>query len=531
MKLRVSVAIAALVASRVSIGQPDNAPAGRWWSHMQVLANDELEGRLTGTQGHRKAVEYAAKQLERAGLKRSGTDGYFQPVQFIRLEIVERGSKLELVRDGKATPLDFADDAFLYPVPDLASTLEAPLMFVGHGLTILEKGIEDLKGLDLKGKVAVSLAGAPVSLPGPLGAYAQSIAERWKALKKAGALGVVRILNPDNMDIPWPRLANSRTEPDFTLADPSLNETAGLQLAVVVNPAQAEKWFADSGHTFAEIIAAARQDKPLPKFEMAGKLRVATRQSSQAVTSDNVVAVLPGSDPRLKDEYVVVSAHIDHLGLGSPVDGDRIYNGAFDNASGCSTVLETAATLAHGRERPRRSIVFLLPTGEEQGTLLLGSKYFVNRPTVPVEAIVADVNIDNLVALFPLKSLIAIGMDESDLGNDVRAVGAKLGLEILPDPQPKRVLFIRSDQYSFVRRGIPAVWPRVGFRAGSPEEVMYKKWLTERYHAPSDDLQQPINRQTAEDFNRAFAALVLQIANRDRRPAWNESSFFRRFVK
>jgi hypothetical protein len=377
--------------------------------------------------------------------------------------------------------------------------------------------------------VAVFLAGAPSSVLGPLSAHAQSVRERWKVFREAGALGWVRILDPNNMDIPWPRLSNSRDQPAMTFADSSLNDTNGLRLSVTVNPARAEKWFDGSGHSFAEIIAAARSNKPLPKFDLLARIRVAARQQSHRVVSDKIAALLPGSDPKLKDEYVVVSAHIDHLGIGNPINGDSIYNGAMDNASGTATVLDAAARMMESKEKPRRSVIFLLVTAEEKG--LLGSKYFAHRPTVPANAIVANVNVDNLLPLYPLKSLIVFGLDESNLGDDIRAVGSKMGLEIQPDPQPKRNGFIRSDQYSFIREGVPALALKVGFKAGTPEEATQKKWLTERYHAPSDDLQQPVDRETVEGFNRAFTALVVQVANRDTRPSWNEHSFFRRFAK
>lgn len=530
--MKLTSASAVLLCSLTCFAQnKGSAPAARWWSHMQVLASDKLEGRLTGSPGHRKAVEYAAQQLKKAGLKPAGTDGYFQPVSFVRQLIDESHSKLELLRGGTAEQLSFADDSYLVPVPDLASNLEAPLVFVGYGLTVPEKGIEDLKGLDLKGKVVVYLYGAPSFLPGPLSAHAQSIAERWRALKEAAAVGVVRVFDPDNMDIPWARLSTTRTKPNFSLADPLLIENSGLQVSVSVNPAKAEKWFEGSQHRFAEILALAKDNKPLPKFDLPARIRVTAKQISENVTSDNVVALIPGSDPKLKNEYLVVSAHIDHFGVGTPINGDSIYNGALDNASGCATLLETAASMAKAKQKPRRSVIFLLPTAEEQGTLLLGSEFFVRRPTVPINAIVANVNVDAILPLFPLKSLIVLGMDESDLGDDVRAVASRVELEILPDPYPKRVLFIRSDQYSFVRQGIPALWPREGFRLGTPEDAKIKQWLTERYHAPSDDLQQPMDRQSVEAFNRAFVSLVLQVANRETRATWNENSFFRRFAK
>lgn len=324
-------------------------------------------------------------------------------------------------------------------------------------------------------------------------------------------------------------MANSRTQPAMSFDDASLNETNGLRLSVQVNPARAEKWFEGSGHTFAEIISAAREEKPLPKFELQSTLRMKAKQRSHLVTSDNIAGLIPGSDRRLKNEYVVVTAHIDHLGVGTPINGDAIFNGAMDNASGTATVLDVAGRLAEFKQKPRRSIVFLLVTGEEKG--LLGSRYFAKRPTVRSGEIVANVNVDNFLPLFPLKSLIVLGLDESDLANDVRAVGSKVNLEILPDPQPKRNVFIRSDQYSFIREGVPALALKSGFRAGSPEEEIQKRWFAERYHAPSDDLQQPIDREAAESFDHAFTALVLQVANRETRPTWNANSFFRRFVK
>ncbi len=528
--MKPTLAVAVLLASLDCFAEKnDGAPAAGWWSHMQVLASDRLEGRMTGTPGHRKAVEYAALQFRKSGLKASGTDGYFQPVQLVSRQLDETQSKLKLVRNGKAEQLDFAEDGYISPAPELAPILEAPLVFIGYGLTLPEVGIEDLKGLDLKGKVVVFLSGAPSSVPGPLAAHAQAVRERWKALKETGALGWVRIMNPENMDIPWPRMANNRSQPSMTFADARLNEANGLQLSIIVNPDKAEKWFEGSGHTFAEILAVAKDNKPLPGFALPAKIRVAAKQNSKNVSSDNVVAAMPGSDPKLKDEYIVVSAHIDHLGVGKPINGDSIYNGAMDNASGSSTVLEIATAMAQAKHKPRRSVIFLLVTGEEKG--LLGSKYFAERPTVPANAIVACLNTDMYLPLYPLTSLTVYGLDESDLGNDVRAVGSKLGLEILPDLQPKRNGFIRSDQYSFIRRGVPALALKVGLKSGSPEEATQKKWLTEHYHAPSDDLQQPINRKTVEGFNRAFEALIWQVANRETRPSWNESSFFRRFAK
>lgn len=248
--------------------QLTDEPAARWWTHLEVLASDKLEGRLTGSPGHHKAALYAAEQLRRLGVKPAGTRGYLQPIKFVSRQVDEGESRLALARNGAENPLDFEEDAYFNPTPDLASSIDAPLVFVGYGLTIPELEIDDLKNIDVKGKVIVYLHGAPTSVLGPLSAHAQSTRERWKAVKEAGAVGWVRISDPNNMDIPWGRMASGRAQPAMTFEDAALNETNGLRLSVQVNPARAEKWFEGSGHTFAEIISAAKEDKQLPKFEL-----------------------------------------------------------------------------------------------------------------------------------------------------------------------------------------------------------------------------------------------------------------------
>jgi Zn-dependent M28 family amino/carboxypeptidase len=249
------------------------------------------------------------------------------------------------------------------------------------------------------------------------------------------------------------------------------------------------------------------------------------------VNSQNVVGVLPGSDAMLKEESVVFSAHLDHLGVGRPIDGDAIYNGAMDNASGVATLLDVAESLKESGITPRRSLVFVAVTGEEKG--LLGSRYFASSPTVAIDPakIVANLNVDMFLPIFPLRILTVFGLEESDLGDDARAVAEVLGIPAQADLEPKRNLFIRSDQYSFIRRGIPALALKVGFAPGSPEERIAKKWLTERYHAPSDDLNQPVDRPAAGAFNVAAARLLERIANRDERPRWKERSFFKRYAE
>jgi len=224
----------------------------------------------------------------------------------------------------------------------------------------------------------------------------------------------------------------------------------------------------------------------------------------------------------------VMSAHIDHLGIGKPINGDSIYNGAMDNASGVASILEVADHLKEANVKTKRSVLFVVVTGEEKG--LLGSRYYSLNPTVPVKSIVADINTDMFLPLYPMKILTVYGLDESSVGDDARAVAQEMGIKTQPDPEPVRNVFIRSDQYSFVRQGIPSVMVDIGNEKGSPEAAIEKKWLTDRYHAPSDDLNQPVDKQAAATFNLLVEALIERIANADAKPTWKANSFFRRYV-
>jgi Zn-dependent M28 family amino/carboxypeptidase len=506
---------------------PPVNPAQDWWAHVRFLADDKLQGRDTGSEGHRLAAKYVADNFQRAGLKPAGTDGYIQTVRFHSRRIVEEQSNLALVRNGQAEPIELGDEATLSMRVNQAPHLEAQIIFIGYGLSVPEANYDDLKGLDLRGKVVLLMTGGPSTIPGPLLAHYQ--ATRWANLKSVGVLGVISITNPKGMDIPWDRAKLARFMPAVSLTDASLDETAGQQLAVTINPARAEKLFAGSGHTFAEILETANAGKQLPRFALPASIRATVKIASEEIESQNVVGILPGTDPKLKDEYVVLTAHLDHLGVGQPINGDRIYNGAMDNASGVATLLETALTLHKTQKRLRRSVLFLAVTAEEKG--LLGSRYFAAHPTVPADAIIANVNVDMFLPLFPLHGLIVQGLEESNLADDLHRVGEALGIKILSDPEPERNAFIRSDQYSFIRRGVPAVSLKDGYTKGSPEQEIARRWRTERYHAPSDDVNQPIDFQAAADFNRAYLLVVESIANRAERPRWNSDSFFRRFAR
>jgi Zn-dependent M28 family amino/carboxypeptidase len=314
----------------------------------------------------------------------------------------------------------------------------------------------------------------------------------------------------------------------MSLADPALQETVGQAVAIAINPRGAEKFFAGSGHTFEEIQELARSNEPLPKFPLTASLQAKTAMKRDSLEAPNVVGLMPGTDRKLKNEYVVLSAHLDHLGVGRPVNGDSIYNGAMDDASGIATILEVARILKASGAKPKRSIIFLAVTAEEKGEL--GSRYFSAHPTVPAEQIIADINLDMFLPLYALKYLEVQGLGESTLGDSVRTAAKELGVEVQADNEPEQNRFIRSDQYSFIRRGVPALAFKFGYAPGSPEEKIRKDWVSTRYHRPSDDLSQPVDKAAAALFDRVILKLVERVADDAARPHWYADSFFRRFA-
>jgi Zn-dependent M28 family amino/carboxypeptidase len=315
----------------------------------------------------------------------------------------------------------------------------------------------------------------------------------------------------------------------MSLADPSLSDDEGLKIGVTMNPDHADKWFAGSGHDLKELLAMVDAGKPLPRFPLAPSLRAKVQVERRDLESQNVAGIRPGSDATLKNEYVVLSAHLDHVGVGEPINGDRIYNGAMDDASGVAALLDIAAALNEAKVQTKRSLLFVAVTGEEKG--LLGSRYFAARPTVELKSLVADLNMDMFLPLYPLHLATVWGLNESDLGDLARRVSKSLDVEVQDDPQPQRNVFIRSDQYSFIRRGVPALMIAFGSTKGSKEEEIAKQWLTNRYHAPSDDLNQPIDMKAAGQYNRLMMTLALAVANNSARPKWKADSFFRRFAQ
>jgi len=453
-------------------------------------------------------------------------------------------SSMSLVVDGKEEPLTLGTDAILSARAAQAGKVDAPLVFIGYGLHLPEAKYDDFDSAEipwpsLKGKVVVYINGGPSDLPGPLKSYART-APFSKALRDAGAAGAISIPTPKSMDFGWARVASGASQPGMRLAvtpdaaavaakHPALADEHGAMFGAAFNPAEAEKLFAGTGHTFAELLALADAQKPLPRFALNKSVRATVVGEHSTVESPNIVAKLEGSDPKLKGECVVVSAHLDHLGVGAPIHGKTIYKGAMDDASGVASVLETAKAFSESKVRPRRSILFVVFTAEEKG--LLGSRYFAGHPTVPEGAIKAALNLDMFMPIFPLKKLHVQGLEQSTLAIDAKKVGEEHHIVVAGDPEPDRNSFIRTDQYSFVQAGVPALAFKFGWEAGSPEYKAWRAWLAERYHSTADDLTQPVDLMAAAQFNSFYYDLARTVADDPEAQHYLDTSFFKRFEK
>lgn len=529
MTLRTRLFPGLLAAALFALPAQADAPAiARWWSHVETLAGPEFEGRLTGSPGYDMAAAYAAGQFKAFGLRPAGTRGYLQEVKFKVQKVLPEQSSAALVAEGQTTPLRVGPDLILSSRVPQPEAIEAPLVFIGYGLHLPEVGYDDFARQDLKGKIAVYVNGGPGDIPAALKAHSRGT-ETWRAAQAAGAVGLIALPTPKSMEIPWARQIDNALQSGMYPADPALRDVLKPKLSASFNPAEAQKLFARSGHSFAEVLALADASKPIMGFDLNQSLKASVATTVETVAAPNVVARLPGSDPKLAAEHVVVSAHLDHLGPNLTGKGAPYYAGAMDNASGVASVLEIARAMAAAPQKPKRSVLFVLVTAEEKG--LLGSKYFAGRPTVPARSIVAALNMDMILPLWKLESVIALGSDESTLGGLARQVADARGLRLVADPYPDRNSFIRSDQYSFIRTGTPSLSFKFGFAPGSPEAAIERAWRSDRYHSLADDLTQPVEKAEAVKFNAYLAALVTAVADAPARPAWHEASFFKRFAK
>ncbi|MCU0648253.1 MAG: M28 family peptidase [Gemmatimonadaceae bacterium] len=510
--------IAALIAAAMITPHLAHAQAERWWQHVKVLADDSLKGRDTGSPGYYSAARYVASQFKAAGLQPAGVDGdWYQPVDFVDVRVRGEGVQVALREKSTWSPLVPGHDLRLTARP-ATGDVEAPLVFVGWGLSLPQAGVDDLAGVDLRGKIAVHLNGVPNGLSGPMQAHGSR--SRWQGMRAKGAVGVLAVGAPGVWDESANRFGNT-----FSLADATLDDNADQRIAGTINPALMPRLLAGSGLSWDSLTAMARRGERLPGAALTVSLKGMLPTERRTVRSPNVVGMLPGTDPVLRNEVIVISAHLDHVGTmrGPALTGDSIFNGAMDNASGAATLIETArAVVAAGGNR--RTIVFAAVTAEEKG--LLGSRYYGAHPSMTRGTIVANLNTDMFLPLIPLKGVFAYGFDESDLADDLVAVTTSRGLEVYPDPEPHENRFVRSDQYSFIRQGIPALAFKVGYRPGTPDEQVWLAWVRDHYHKVSDDTAQPIDFGAAAAFNALYAELALRVANRATRPAWRKASFF-----
>lgn len=524
-----------------TVGSPDDSAADQAMStitaaairgDMRFLADDALEGRGTATRGHELAAKYMATRFEGMGLQAAGDNNtYYQsvPVRSLRTDVAK--SSLAITRN--ASPLSLTQHVDYLIVSDPVSpeqSVDAPVVFAGFGVTAPDQHYDDYKSIDVKGKIVALAQGAP-NFESSIKAHFSSTEVKGKIAADHGAVGIIAIDDPVSEAIyPFAKFVRDSANPDFRWLDkegrpndylPQIKGGAFLSISAT------RQLFEGSGHTADEIFNGVKEGK-LPVFPLPVTAKIHTVTESKDLHSPNVVAKLEGSDPILKGEYLVYTAHLDHLGIGKPVNGDAIYNGALDNASGSATILEVAQAFARVNPRPRRSILFLSVTGEEAGEL--GSEYFARYPTVAKNSIVADINIDEVFLLYPLEDVIAFGAEHTSLDAVIQRAAKRMGIVESPDPMPEQDVFIRSDQYSFVKQGIPAVMPSPGFKSPDGSKKAWDiatKWMDDTYHEPDDDMNQPnLDFDAAAKFARFTFLCGYYVTQDPARPTWNKGDFF-----
>ena len=506
--MRTAPALAALILAGLTAGGASAAPRSAaikdpdtkaWWRIAEAISGDAMEGRDTGSPGYDRAADIVVQRFKVAGLKPAGDNGgWFQvfPVHESRVETA--GTSFTVWRgDRSSTPLRFLHDISVRATDTLAPSLDADMTFRGYCAA------QDLT--DVRGKVVVCFNTKRAGLP--------SGGQRISAAAAAGAAGLIQIDDPYFTIEPprWPA-AYART---VTIA--GTKPPAGAAMPVMTASPDAFKTLAaGAGRDVDEVLKLGGDKQPLPNFDLPGRLKASFHVTTRDFTAKNVIAVLPGRDPALKSQYLALSAHLDGYGYGEPVNGDNLYNGTLDDAAYVGTLIRFADK--HKGKPLRRSIVFGVFTGEEKG--LLGAHWFVDHPTVPKADIVADLNLDQLRPLFPLKILTELAVNDTSLGASAKAVAATMGIRIQPDPEPERSLLTRADHYPFMQAGVPGTGFIFGYVPGADAERRYREWYQVRYHRPQDDLTQPMDFEAAGKFNRFFYKLAETVADADERPTW-----------
>ena len=535
--LTVALAVLAQDKSPFALPYPPPAALARITAagiraNMAFLADDLLEGRGTATRGHEIAALYMRSRFEELGLRPAGTNGdFYQQVPLRRMTLVPEGTSLTVTHSGKTDRLQLGRDYITSGnALETTSSAEAPLAFVGFGVTAPEFGYDDFATVDARERIVVELWGAPNKFPDAPRAYYSDSYIKAKNAAAHGAIGLIVLwAGPMSERIPFDRLVRFFEEPQLRWLDArnfpneAVPEIRGF---AVMNDKSGALLFEGARKSLQRSLDDASQGIP-QGFSLPSQAAIHQMTRFTKVESPNVVAVLPGSDPALKNEYVVFSAHLDHLGIGEAIKGDAIYNGALDNASGSSALLEIARAFVDLPTPPRRSIIFLSVTGEEAG--LLGSDFFARNPTVPIKQIVADINMDGLALLYDFRDLVGIGVEHSSLHNELEDVAKHMNLEVSPDPMPEEVFFVRSDQYSFVKQGIPSLFLTEGFKTVDPKlsgKSISLEWESTIYHTPQDDMKQPFNFEAGAKFTKVDFAIGYEVAQETSRPQWNPGDFF-----
>jgi len=499
---------------------------------MTYLADDLLQGRQPGTNGFALASKYVETQFIAMGLL-PGVDGksYVQPVPLKKGIVDESQSSMSLITKGKSEELQYDEDFMLHPnLVSSPAEVSAPLVFVGYGVHAPELGYDDYQKIDVKNKIVVYFNQAPESFPSNERAYFSSGAVKYEEAVKRGAIGAISMQPPGDQRTSWEASTRRSKQGASRWADKqgkAQNTFEELKVTATFNPERAEKLFANSGKKMDVVLASIKGNKPISfSLNMEAKMKVVT--NTTIIQSSNLIGVIPGSDPVLKNEYVVYVGHVDHFGIGVPVNGDSIYNGAHDNASGTSILLEIARTFKRLPEPTKRSIIIAVVTGEESG--LLGSDYFANNPTVPKGSIVANFSIDMPFFFHPVLDIVPYGAQHSSLAKPLSVTAKYLNIGIGPDPFPEQVVFIRSDHYSFIKKGIPSLFIKSGFKSVPEDKVDWSvedvAWRRTTYHTPKDDMTQAFNFDGAATHVKVNFLTGFQVANDPERPDWNTGDFF-----
>jgi Zn-dependent M28 family amino/carboxypeptidase len=500
-------------------------------SHIRFLADDVLEGRETGSRGYDVAAAYVAAKLMALGLEPAGSEGsWFQPIRFRSAQLVPEKCSFTLRDGGTTTKLEHRKDILIRPYfADASSEVSAPVVFAGFGISAPELEHDDYAKLDVKGKIVLVVTGAPVTFPVDQRALYSATEMKEAAAAKRGAVGLISVKSiTDERRFPFEKTSRQTNIASMRYLDHDDNPAdvePRLKVEALLSRETAAKLFVGTPLTLDQVLDDAEKGTA-HSFPLHGTLSAHTETSFEVVTSKNVAGVLRGSDEQRRDEYVLYTAHLDHLGAHGS-GADHIYNGALDNGSGIAALLEIARAFASLPKAPARSVLFVAVTGEEKGEQ--GSEFFAQYPTVPPSSIVADINMDMFQMHYPVADLVALGGEHTTLGDAARRAAEATGFTISPDPQPEEVRFIRSDQYSFVKKGIPAIHLKAGPKSSDPAidgEKVSREWLRTVYHTVHDDLSQKIDYPSGARYAETNFRLGLEVANAPTRPEWKEGDFF-----